>query len=53
MLVSDTSGLPAYFDASDAHCAEVSAITEAGPGPFVVSPYVVAELDYLLAARAA
>ena len=51
MLVCDTSGLLAYFDASDAHCAAVSAIIEADPGPFVVSPYVLAELDYLLATR--
>ncbi|MGH2365102.1 MAG: PIN domain-containing protein [Chloroflexota bacterium] len=51
MLVCDTSGLLAYFDASDAHCAEVSGVVEADPGPFIVSPYVVAELDYLLATR--
>ncbi|MGC2190963.1 MAG: PIN domain-containing protein [Candidatus Dormiibacterota bacterium] len=51
MLVCDTSGLVAYFDASDAHNAQVSRIIEADPGPFVVSPYVVAELDYLLATR--
>lgn len=51
MLICDTSGLLAYFDASDAHYAEVSATVEADPGPFVVSPYVVAELDYLLATR--
>lgn len=51
MLICDTSGLLAYFDASDRHCAEVSAVIEADPGPFVVSPYVVAELDYLLATR--
>lgn len=51
MLVCDTSGLVAYFDASDAHNAEVSRIVEGDPGPFVVSPYVVAELDYLLAKR--
>lgn len=51
MLVCDTSGLLAYFDASEPHCAQVSAVIEADPGPFVVSPYVVAELDYLLATR--
>ena len=51
MLVCDTSGLVAYFDASDAHCAQVSHVIETDPGPFVVSPYVVAELDYLLATR--
>ncbi len=51
MLVCDTSGLLAYFDASDAHCAQVSAAVDADPGPFIVSPYVLAELDYLLASR--
>ncbi|MGH9091771.1 MAG: PIN domain-containing protein [Acidimicrobiales bacterium] len=51
MLVCDTSGLLAYFDASDRHCAQVSAVVDVDPGPFVVSPYVVAELDYLLATR--
>jgi uncharacterized protein len=51
VLVCDTSALLAYFDGSDAHSAEVSTVIEADPGPFVVSPYVVAELDYLLATR--
>ncbi len=51
MLVCDTSGLLAFFDAGDAHCAPVSAVIESDPGPFVVSPYVIAELDYLLATR--
>jgi uncharacterized protein len=51
VLICDTSGLLAYFDASDAHYASVSSVIAADPGPFVVSPYVVAELDYLLATR--
>lgn len=51
MLVCDTSGLVAYFDASDAHNSQVSQVIEDDPGPFVVSPYVVAELNYLLAKR--
>ena len=51
MLVCDTSGLVAYFDRSDAHHQLVSATIYADPGPFIVSPYVLAELDYLLAAR--
>lgn len=51
MLICDTSGLVAYFDASDAHHADVAAAISADPGPFVVSPYVLAELDYLLATR--
>jgi predicted nucleic acid-binding protein len=38
VLVCDTSGLIAYFDASDAHHGAVSAAVEADPGPFIVSP---------------
>jgi hypothetical protein len=51
VLICDTSGLLAYFDASDAHNAQMAAVIEVETGPFVVSPYVVAELDHLLAAR--
>lgn len=51
MLVCDTSGLIAYFDASDAYHADVSAAIDEEPGPFAVSPYVLAEVDYLLATR--
>lgn len=51
MLVCDTSALVAYFDASDAHCDAVTQIIEGDPGPFVISSYVVAELDYLVATR--
>ena len=51
MLVVDTSGLVAFFDASDAHHRACAAAIADDDGPFVVSPYVVAELDYLLATR--
>jgi len=51
VLICDTSGLLAYFDASDAWSVPVSAVIDADPGPFVVSPYVVAEFDYLVATR--
>ena len=51
MLICDTSGLLAYFDASDRYNAPVVAAIDADPGPFVVSPYILAELDYLLATR--
>jgi uncharacterized protein len=51
VLVCDTSGLLAYFDTSDAWSTRVTAVIEADPGPFVVSPYVIAELDYLIATR--
>lgn len=51
MLIVDTSGLVAYFDKSDRHHPRVADAVEADDGPFVVSPYVVAELDYLLGTR--
>jgi uncharacterized protein len=50
-LVCDTSGLIAFFDGSDAYHADVSAAVETDPGPFIVSPHVLAEVDYLLATR--
>ena len=51
MLLCDTSGLIAYFDASDGYHADVSAAIDEEPGPFAVSPYVLAEVGYLLATR--
>ncbi len=51
MLVIDTSGLVAFFDSSDAYHRSVDAAVTADDGPLVVSPYVVAELDYLIATR--
>lgn len=51
MLICDTSALLAYFDRSDRHHAAVAAAVESDPGPFVLSPYVVAELDYLVATQ--
>ncbi|HET6549291.1 MAG TPA: PIN domain-containing protein [Solirubrobacter sp.] len=50
-VVADTSALLAYFDASEPdHAAVVETIT-AATDLLVVSPYVVAELDYLVATR--
>jgi uncharacterized protein len=49
-VIVDTSALLAFFDRSEpdhAAVATVFATTE----PLVVSPYVVAELDYLVATR--
>lgn len=51
MLVCDTSGLIAYFDSSDRFHQAVSTVFEREAGPFIVSPYVLAELDYLIATR--
>jgi uncharacterized protein len=51
VLVCDTSGLIAFFDASDAAHQKVSSAVERSGGPFIISPYVIAEVDYLLATR--
>ncbi|MGH7758037.1 MAG: PIN domain-containing protein [Candidatus Dormibacteria bacterium] len=51
MLICDTSALLAYFDASDRANLAVSAAIDADPGPYIVSPLVLVELDYLLATR--
>lgn len=50
-LVVDTSALLAYFDSSEPDHGALVDILESSAGPFVVSPYVVAEVDYLVATR--
>lgn len=50
-LVVDTSALLAYFDASEPDHAAVEEVLAASTGVLIVSPYVVAELDYLAATR--
>lgn len=50
-LVVDTSALLAFFDSSEPDHAAVTEVLATTPGPLVVSPYVVAELDYLVATR--
>ena len=53
MIVLDTSGLLAAIDADQRMHADASAALLAAPSPLVLSPFVLAELDYLLAARVA
>lgn len=51
MILLDTSGLLAAIDASQRqHVAARDALV-AATGPFLLSPFVLAELDYLLASR--
>lgn len=51
MIIADTSGLLALFNRREpAHDRVASAVAEAS-GPVIVSPFVVAELDYLIATR--
>lgn len=51
MLLLDTSGLLAYLDASTDEHVACRKVVEAWPGPFLLSPFVLAELDYLLLTR--
>ena len=51
MIVLDTSGLLAAIDASQRHHVSSRRALEDADPPFVLSPFVLAELDYLLATR--
>lgn len=51
MILLDTSGLMAALDvAQPSHTAAKAAI-QAASGPLLLSPFVLAELDYLIATR--
>ena len=50
-MIVDTSALLAFFDTDEPDHAAVTTVVEAATEPLVVSPYVVAELDYLVASR--
>jgi len=51
VIILDTSGLLAALDASQRHHAAAVAALQAADPPWVLSPFVLAELDYLLATR--
>jgi predicted nucleic acid-binding protein len=51
VIVLDTSGLLAAIDASQRQHAAAAAVLRASDGPLLLSPFVLAELDYLLATR--
>lgn len=51
MIVLDTSGLLAALDASQRSHEFARRALEAAPPPWILSPFVLAELDYLLATR--
>lgn len=50
MIVADTSGIFSALDRSQPAHAEVVRVLE-GDEPLVLSPFVLAELDYLIATR--
>ena len=50
-MIVDTSALLAFFDTDEPDHDAVAGVLEQATEPLVVSPYVVAELDYLVASR--
>lgn len=51
MIIVDTGGLLAAIDASQRAHAAARAALEGAPPPWILSPFVLAELEYLLATR--
>lgn len=51
MILLDTSGLLAAIDASQRRHEAARRALEAAPPPWLLSPFVLAELDYLLVTR--
>lgn len=52
MIICDTSGLLAAYDQEEADGPAVRDLLDAEVGTLVVSPFVLAELDYMLMSRA-
>lgn len=51
MILLDTSGLLAAIDSSQRHHVQAAAALREARRPLILSPFVLAELDYLLATR--
>jgi predicted nucleic acid-binding protein len=51
VILLDTSGLLAALDSSQREHAQAAGALRDAHGPLVLSPFVLAELDYLLATR--
>jgi predicted nucleic acid-binding protein len=51
VIIADTSGLLALFNAREPRHGDVARAVDAVETPLVVSPFVLAELDYLIATR--
>jgi uncharacterized protein len=51
VILLDTSGLLAALDSSQRLHPQAAAVLREARGPFLLSPFVLAELDYLLATR--
>lgn len=50
-MIVDTSALLAFFDRDEPDHVAVTHVLAEATEPLVISPYVVAELDYLVASR--
>jgi hypothetical protein len=51
VILLDTSGLLSALDGSQRQHAACAEVLQEDVGPFLLSPFVLAELDYLLGAR--
>lgn len=51
MILLDTSGLLSAIDGSQRHHEAARRVLASAPPPWILSPFVLAELDYLLATR--
>jgi uncharacterized protein len=51
-MICDTSGLLAAYSANEPAQGKVLGLLKDDPGPLVLSPFVLAELDYLVSQRA-
>lgn len=47
-MILDTSALLAYFDRNEPQHEALVRVIESAAGPLVISPFVLAELDYLV-----
>lgn len=52
MILLDTSGLLAALDSTQRHHSEAAACLREATPPLLLSPFVLAELDYLVSTRA-
>jgi len=51
VILLDTSGLLSAIDSSQRHHRACAEVLRNDPGPLILSPFVLAELDYLLATQ--
>lgn len=51
MIILDTGGLYAFLDTDDAHHGGARSTVDDDQGPFILSPFVLAEVDYLVGRR--